>query len=731
MRICLVIFIFILSINRIYSEGLTLNELQRILKETNATWIAGETNISRLPDDVKKRLFSNRFKRTEDGPNVFKGGVGAVPTKFDWRNKDGKNFVTPVKYQGDCGACWAFASVGALESKYLIQLNKPYNNMLDLSEQIMISCNSFGGGCEGGYLDSAANFLKNYGTYDESCYPYKAADTSCVYACKMYGTYVYKISSYQMVQQSVTALKEAVYNFGPIPVAMIVYEDFEYYQSGVYTHKAGKQTGAHAVLIVGWDDSQSCFIVKNSFSTAWGESGYFRIAYSEVNGYSDFGYSAVAYGNITATNYVQTMIATDPGGKTIKFDGYTITTPVIYSLPSGSSHTVNVSNIFTEPDGKSRYVFDNRSDGRNINDSVVIPVMDSTILWSYRLQYLLRTSVNNSNYGRIEPDCVSGCWNDYWSNVTLTALPNSGYQFKNWSGDIQSYTNPLKFTVMEPLSIVANFEKSTVKTYTINASSGPNGKIVPSGAVNVPEKGSQAFDITPDNGYSVEEVIVDNQSVGSVTKYIFTNVTANHTIYAKFISNTIPTYTIIAVASEGGKIQPEGSIIVRKGSSQTFNIIPDYGYSIDTVIVDGNSVGAVNSYTFSNVSSNHSISAIFKKQPSNKEYVKLSVKYSGDGEGSVVSNPSGLNCKSDCSAWFVKGITVQLIANPATSSIFEGWNMGSCGKSKDCNIILNYDTSVIVYFKLKEDVNLDDNSGEEALQENIKNATGCSCKYIE
>jgi len=72
------------------------------------------------------------------------------------------------------------------------------------------------------------------------------------------------------------------------------------------------------VLIVGWDDSQSCFIVKNSFSTAWGESGYFRIAYSEVNGYTDFGYSAVAYGNIMESDYVQTMLATDPGGKNIK-----------------------------------------------------------------------------------------------------------------------------------------------------------------------------------------------------------------------------------------------------------------------------------------------------------------------------------------------------------------------------------------------------------------------------
>lgn len=725
-----IISILILIVNFAYSDGLSLEELQKILKETNATWTAGETNISKLPEDVKRRLFSSRFNRTLDGPNVFKGGLGAVPSKFDWRNNNGKNYVTPIKFQDNCGACWAFASVAALESKYLIQTGKPYNNMLDLSEQILVSCNNFGGGCNGGYLDSAANFLKSTGTYDESCYPYRASDAYCSYACKFYGNYAYKISSYQYVSQSVTALKEAVYNYGPIPVAMMVYQDFDYYQSGVYTHKSGGQEGAHAVLIVGWDDSQSCFIVKNSFSTAWGESGYFRIAYSEVNGDTDFGYSAVAYGNVTASNYVQTMLATDPGGKSIKFDGYSITTPVIYSLPSGTSHTVSVNNVFTESDGKTRYIFDNRSDGKGINDNVVIPSNDSSILWSYKLQYLFRTSVNNTSFGRVDPDCSGGCWNDYWTSVTFSAIPNSGYQFKNWSGDISSATNPLKFTVMEPLSITANFEKATVKTYTITASSGSNGKIVPSGTISVPEKGSQAFDIIPDSGYSVEDVLVDNKSVGAVTKYVFNNVTANHTIYAKFISNTIPTYTIVASASNGGKIQPSGSIVVRKGASQTFTIIPDSGFIIDDVIVDGNSVGKVSSYTFSNVSANHGISALFKSQSQTNEYVKLSVKYSGSGSGSVSSNPAGLSCKSDCSGWFIKGSSVKLYANPSTNSDFGGWNFGSCGKNRECGIVLNGDTTITVYFHLKDSGDEDGNTDEGLLEEKIK-SSGCSCSVIE
>jgi len=242
--------IFMILANTLYAEGLTLHQLQKILKENNATWTAGETNISRLPEDVKKRMFSKRMIMSLDDSNFFRGGLGAVPSKFDWRNNNGKNFVTPVKYQEDCGACWAFASVGAIESKYLIQMGKPYNNMLDLSEQILVSCNNFGGGCNGGFLDSAASFLKNYGTYDESCYPYRASDSSCSYACDFYGTYAYKISSYQGVSQSVNALKEAVYNYGPIPVAMMVYEDFEYYQNGVYTIKAADRKGRMRCLLL-------------------------------------------------------------------------------------------------------------------------------------------------------------------------------------------------------------------------------------------------------------------------------------------------------------------------------------------------------------------------------------------------------------------------------------------------------------------------------------------------
>ena len=76
---------------------------------------------------------------------------------------------------------------------------------------------------------------------------------------------------------------------------MYVYNDFYSYRSGVYSYAAGSYVGAHAVLVVGYDDLNQCFIVKNSWGSGWGEAGFFRIAYSEVNGTSRFGYSAIVY----------------------------------------------------------------------------------------------------------------------------------------------------------------------------------------------------------------------------------------------------------------------------------------------------------------------------------------------------------------------------------------------------------------------------------------------------
>ena len=144
--------------------------------------------------------------------------------------------------------------------------------------------------------------------------------------------------------------------------------------------------------------------------------------------------------------------------------------------------------------------------------------------------------------------------------------------------------------------------------YTITATAESGGSISPSGNVKVANGLSQAFNISPNVGYSILDVKVDGVSKGNISSYIFSNVTTDHTIKASFSTNT---FTITATAENGGNISPSGNIKVAHGLSQTFSISPNTGYSILDVKVDGVSKGNISSYTFSNVTTDHTIKASF------------------------------------------------------------------------------------------------------------------------
>jgi uncharacterized repeat protein (TIGR01451 family) len=210
------------------------------------------------------------------------------------------------------------------------------------------------------------------------------------------------------------------------------------------------------------------------------------------------------------------------------------------------------------------------------------------------------------------------------STATVMAKPDNCHTFANWTenGNVVSNNAEYSFTVNSNRNLVANF---TTIVYTINASAGPNGSISPSGMVLVNCGGSQMFQVMPNTGYHISDVLVDGSSVGPVSSYTFNNVTANHTISASFAINT---YTINASAGPGGSVSPSGMVSVNYGGSQTFSITPNSCYHIADVTVDGNSVGAVSSYTFNNVTANHTISASFAI---NIYTISTSVSPSGSG----------------------------------------------------------------------------------------------------
>ena len=147
---------------------------------------------------------------------------------------------------------------------------------------------------------------------------------------------------------------------------------------------------------------------------------------------------------------------------------------------------------------------------------------------------------------------------------------------------------------------------------SISASAGAGGAINPTGNVSVNYFGSQSFNITANTGYSITDVIADNISLGPVSTYTFTAVQATHMITAIFAINT---FNISVSVGAGGSISPSGSVSVNYGDSQTFNITANADYYIVDVLANASSVGAVNSYTFTNVQTPNTISAIFAPTP--------------------------------------------------------------------------------------------------------------------
>ena len=151
-------------------------------------------------------------------------------------------------------------------------------------------------------------------------------------------------------------------------------------------------------------------------------------------------------------------------------------------------------------------------------------------------------------------------------------------------------------------------------TRTITVTCGTGGSVSPApvnGIITVSNGTDQKVEFKPDTGYKVKSVKVDGVEKGVITSYTFQKVTAAHTLAVTFEKQK---YDISASASAGGSISPSGTQSVEYGGSKTFAITPSTGYEVQAVYVDGVNQGRIGSYTFTNVTSAHSIQATFTKK---------------------------------------------------------------------------------------------------------------------
>jgi hypothetical protein len=333
----------------------------------------------------------------------------------------------------------------------------------------------------------------------------------------------------------------------------------------------------------------------------------FQVADVLVDGVSAGAVSSYTFNNVTGDH---TISATFSAGQTYTVEATAGTGGSI--SPSGSV-VVNqgASQVFTITPGTgyriSSVMADNVSAGTVTSYTFSNVTANHTISATFAaLTYSITSSAGSG--GSISPSGTSTV--GYGAGRTFTITPNTGYSVSNVLVDNVSVGAVTSYTfsnVTSSHTISATFAQ---QSFTITASAGTGGTITPSGSVAATYGSNQGFSITPGTGYNIASVTVDNVSVGAVTSYTFSNISGNHTIAATFV---LKTYSLTASSGSGGTVTPSGTTILNHGSGQTYTITPSAGYGVADVLIDNVSVGAVTSYTFSNVTSGHTISASFSR----------------------------------------------------------------------------------------------------------------------
>jgi len=193
-----------------------------------------------------------------------------LPASLDWRTKGA---VSPIKNQEQCGSCWAFSATEGVESAWFLSKGQ----LLQLSPQQIVSCDTYDGGCNGGDLPTAFQYVQQNGLETGAVYPYTSGNGdsgTCNYNSQ---DVVAHISGFKYATTSgnETQMQVAMVTNGPLSICVDA-ETWQYYQSGVITHGCGDSLD-HCVQIVGWSQTSAnvpYWIIRNSWGTDWGLNGY-------------------------------------------------------------------------------------------------------------------------------------------------------------------------------------------------------------------------------------------------------------------------------------------------------------------------------------------------------------------------------------------------------------------------------------------------------------------------
>jgi C1A family cysteine protease len=291
------------EIDLAFRDDDTLEMIEQKIQGNGYGFTVGHNWVFDMTPEQKRAFFSRhapltpRVYNESDSIGPLADELGkTLPAAFDWRDYNGHSYIGPVRDQGSCGSCYSFGASAAAEGVYNYANGLSDAACADFSESFIIWClsrispySSHFFGCSGAdydYMELEA--LVQEGTIDESCFPYTINDPG---TCTHYDDPRVKFAEWHRIGcNDIDAIKTAIMTYGVIDVAVYASSAFQAYSGGIYEDSLTSCSSIpcdytptnHAVALVGWNDADGAWILRNSWGPSWGEDGYMRIKYTSA-----------------------------------------------------------------------------------------------------------------------------------------------------------------------------------------------------------------------------------------------------------------------------------------------------------------------------------------------------------------------------------------------------------------------------------------------------------------